>query len=311
MGFGPLGLPISRFVVHASSSNRAHSPEWYASQENSRRFYPHLLKIIWADVQTDDCLDLAAQMSFYIALSLFPFLLVIAAVIGWLPSTSLWHDFAQWITNYLPADSRKLVFSTILDLTHGYSGFFSLGLLGTIWAASAGVSSLIDSLNVTYGVKETRSFWKRRAIALTGTGLAAFFFIASFCILAFGHWAASLYLDLNGTHALRVPCEIARWLATLLLICLALDLMNYFLPNITRPWRWLTLGRLFVSLTLVGASIAFNFYLRYFANYPKLYGALAGFIALMIWIYIASLILLIGVEMDNALELRKKRGESA
>lgn len=298
--------------MDASSSNRAHSLRWYASQGNSRRFYTDLLKIIWADVQRDDCVDLAAQMSFYVVLSLFPFLLVIAAVIGWLPSTNLWHDFAQWITNYLPGDSRKLVFSTILDLTHGYSRFFSFGLLVTVWAASAGVSSLIDALNVTYGVKETRSFWRRHALALAGTGLAAVFFFVSFCALTFGHWAAaSLYLDLKGVHALQVPFEIARWLATLLLIGLALDLMNHFLPNVDRPWRWFTPGRLFVSVTLVGASIAFNFYLRYFANYPRLYGALAGFIVLMIWIYIASLILLIGVEMDNAIELLKKGGESA
>lgn len=287
--------------MDASSNSKAHSLGWYSSPENLRRFYPNLLKVLWTNVLNDDCLDLAAQMSFYVVLSLFPFLLVIAAVIGWLPSTSLWHDFAQWITNYLPGDSRKLVFSTILDLTHGYSGFFSLGLLGTIWAASAGVSSLIDSLNVTYGVKETRSFWRRRAVALGFTGLAAVFFIASFGALTLGHWAAtSLSLDIKGIHSLRVPFEVARWLATLLLICLALDLMNHFLPNVTRPWRWLTPGRLFVSLTLVGASITFNFYLRYFANYPRLYGALAGFIVLMIWIYIASLILLIGVEMDNA-----------
>lgn len=298
--------------MDASSSNKAHSLSWYSSRENSRQFYPNLLKIIWADVQTDDCLDLAAQMSFYVVLSLFPFLLVIAAVIGWLPSTNLWHNFAQWITNYLPGDSRKLVFSTILDLSHGYSGFFSLGLVGTVWAASAGVSSLIDSLNVTYKAKETRSFWRRRAIAFSGTSLAAIFFIASFCALTFGHWAAtSLSLDLKGIHSLRVPFEIARWLATLLLICLALDLMNHFLPNITRPWRWVTPGRLFVSLTWVGASIAFNFYVRYFANYPRLYGALAGFIVLMMWIYIASLILLIGVEMDNAMELLKGRREFA
>ena len=111
-------------------------------------------------------------------------------------------------------------------------------------------------------------------------------------------------------HLSRIPIEIARWLVTLLLMCLALDLMNQFLPNRDRPWRWITPGRLFVAIMFVLASFGFNVYLRYFANYPRVYGALAGFIVLMMWIYIASLILLVGAEIDNNLE-RLERGASA
>jgi membrane protein len=295
--------------MQVGSGNRTYSLALNASQETCR-FYAGLLKVIWVDVQADNCLDLAAQMSFYFVLSLFPFLLVIASVIGWLPSTNLWHEFAQWITQYLPRDTRELAFSTILGLTRGYSGFLSFGLFGTLWAASCGFSNLMGSLNIVYGVRETRGFWRRRAIAICATGLSAIFFIASFGLLTFGHWAM-LSLAIKWNSLLQILCDISRWLATLLLMCLALDLMNHFLPDITRRWRWLTPGRLFVALMFVAASIGFDFYLRYFANYPRVYGALAGFIILMVWIYIASLILLIGAETDNAMERLKERGESA
>ncbi len=299
-------------TVPPDPGNKSPSLTWVAPEYNSRRFLSDLLKMVWTDLQNDNCLDLAAQMSFYFVLSLFPFLLVIAAVIGWLPSTTLWHNFAQWVTNYFPSGARKIVFTAILDLTNGYGSFFSFGLLVTMWAASTGVVSLMDALNIAYEVKETRGFWRRRALALTATALAAIFFLASFGALAFGHWAVVAFsADVNLIHITHIPFEIARWLVTLLLMCLALDLMNHFLPNRDRPWRWVTPGRLFVALTFVIASIGFNLYVRYFANYPRLYGALAGFIILMMWIYIASLILLVGAEIDNALEHIKREGKFA
>lgn len=293
--------------MQVSVNNKAHPLSEGANRKTShqsRRFYFLLLQKIWAGMQTHNSIDLAAQMSFYFVLSLFPFLLVIAAIIGWLPSTSMWQNFAQWIVTYLPHDSRKLLFAEILDLTRGYSTALSFGLLGTLWAASSGFTTLIESLNIAYGVKETRGFWHRRAIAIVATSLAAIFFIASFGVLALGHSiAAKLSLDIGqASLSVKIPFEFARWLANLLLMCLALDLMNCFLPDFLRPrWRWITPGRLFVALTFVVASVRFNLYVRYFADYPRAYGALAGFMILMLWVYVGSLILLIGAEIDDSL----------
>jgi membrane protein len=278
---------------------------------NSRRAYSALLRTIWDDFESDNCLNIAAEMSFYFVLSLSPFLLVVAAMIGWLPSTDLWHNFAQWITSYLPSDSRKLVFSTVLDLTRGYSGFLSVGLVGTFWAASSGFTTLMEALNITYEVKETRGYWKRRAIALCATALSAVFFIASFGVLTMGHWAVSHLLDAESLRFLRVPLEVARWLVTLLLMCVALDLISHFLPNLDRRWRWLSPGQLFVAITFVITSMGFSLYVRYFADYPRVYGALAGFVVLMIWVYTGSVILLIGAETDHALERLSLHGGSA
>jgi membrane protein len=92
---------------------------------------------------------------------------------------------------------------------------------------------------------------------------------------------------------------------------LGLDLLNYFLPNIKRQWHWLTPGSIFVVLAMVVGSAVFNFYLRHFGDYPKFYGALAGFIILLTWVYIASLLLLIGAETDSIVENLKRRGADA
>jgi membrane protein len=298
------------------TSTRAPSLAWAPSKLRAGRvagrFFWRLLNRIWKGVIEDDCIDLAAQMSFYFSLSLFPFLIVIAAFVGWLPSTTLWHNLAQWITDYLPRDSRSLVFMTILNLTQGSTGFLSFGLIATFWTASSGFVSLMESLTVAYGAKETRGFWKKRLIAIVATVVGAAFFVMSFGLMTFGRWIASaISIHLENVLPFRVPWELGRWLASLLLMLLGLDLMNYFLPNVRRRWQWLTPGTVFVVLAMIAGSAVFNFYLRHFGDYPKFYGALAGFIILLTWIYIASLLLLIGAETDSIVENLKRRGADA
>ena len=122
--------------------------------------------MIWNDVLADNCIDLAAQMAYYFSLSFFPLMIVIAALIGLLPSTNIWHNLAQWIADYLPRDSRRVVFSTILELTEDSAGFLSFGLVTAIWTASSGFVSLMESLTVAYGARDTRGFWKKRVIAI-------------------------------------------------------------------------------------------------------------------------------------------------
>jgi membrane protein len=248
----------------------------------------------------DDCLDLSAQMSFYFVLSLFPFFLVVAAIIGWLPSTALWQAFMHWVIDYLPMDSRVLVLSTILSLTRNYSSYLSIGLVFTIWSASSGFMSLMESLSVAHGLRETRGYWRRRLIATCATIGTALFALASFAVLGVGH---RLGVDFAASQQwLAIPFEIGRWLATLVLAILALDLMNYFLPNWRRRWRWITPGTLFVAIAVSLATIGFDYYLEHFNGYPRLYGTLASFIILMVWIYIANLILLVGAEADTAID---------
>jgi membrane protein len=266
------------------------------------------IKTIFQGVYRDDCIDLAAQMSFYFSLSLLPFLVVIGAFVGMLPSTTLWHNLAEWITNYLPRGSRRMVFTAILELTQSSGTFFSVGLAATIWTASSGFVSLMESLTVAYGAKETRGFWKKRMIAIVATLLGALLFIGSFGLLAFGHWiGAVISAHVGNGVRLQVPWEVSRWLMSLLLMILGLDLVNYFLPDVKRSWHWISPGTLFVVLTMVAGSAGFNFYLYHFGDYPRFYGAMAAFIILVTWIYLASLILLIGAETDNTIECLQKR----
>ena len=258
---------------------------------------------IWEHIQEDDCFDLAAQMSFYFVLALFPFCLVLAVVVGWLPSTTLWRSFATWMVTYLPTDSRAVVLSVAVGLSNGSTGFLSLGVIGSVWSTSSGFVSLMEALSIAYGAKDSRSYFHKHAVAIAATVVAAIFLLAGFGITALGHWEfESKLIEMLAWDPPPVVWTIVRWAIVLIIMCLTIDLINYIMPNCKRPWHWITPGTAFVTMTTVVASFGLNLYVKHFSSYPRIYGTLAGFIVLMLWLYIASLILLIGAEADRELE---------
>jgi membrane protein len=272
---------------------------------------PSLLPRIWRRIQTDDCFDLAAQTSFYFSLSLLPFCLVLAVIVGWLPSTALWNAFTTWIVTYLPHDSQRLMFSTILGLAGYPTGSLPIGLIVALWSASAGFVSLMESLSIAYGARDSRTYWHKYASAICVTIVALVFILIGFGLMAFGRWGFEWS---SGQSAARLPrgaWEVGRWIINLVGIGLAVDFFNFVLPNSRRKWHWLTPGTAFVVLTLVGASGALNIYVQHFSSYPRIYGAIGGFLVLMLWIYIASLILLVGAVADHEIERLTGQGVAA
>lgn len=202
-----------------------------------------------------------------------------------------------------------MVFRTIIGLQTYHSQFFSFGLVATIWVASSGFVSLMESLSLAYGVKETRGFWHKRIMGLAATAVGAIFAIVSFALLTFGQELAMVLNPyLQKILPFAFPWQAARWIVTLLLMIFGLDLVNYFLPNVRNRWRWLTPGTVFVIAGMVSAISAFGYYVSHFANYPRYYGAMAGFVILVTVIYITSLVLLIGAEIDSVRDnLRSQR----
>jgi membrane protein len=261
----------------------------------------------------DDIVDLAAQVSFYFVLSLVPFLIVLAAIVGWLPSTTLWQSFAQWITDYFPNRSRQAVFATILDLTRGYTGYLSFGLLVSVWSASSGFMSLMEALSIACCGRDTRSYWKRRAIATVTTLIASLFCLVAFGLWTLGHWATrEIYSQLKFVGTIHFRWSVvAWWVGTVFLMFVALALINHFLPDVKRPWRWFTIGNIFSVMGILLASVGFNLFLLYSPTVPQVYTVLAGFVILMTWIYVAIIIVLVGTELDMAITLLNKRKANA
>src|SRR5215472_6616104 len=267
-----------------------------------------LAQRVWKEIEVHNLPGLAAQTSYYFVLAFFPFLIFLAALVGSLPFTGLWDETLTWITVNFPRESQKLILDTVSSLTHNRGSFLSIGLLGTVWAASAGFMNLMCSLNAAYDVKETRSFYRRVGLAFTMLCVLTFLFLGSFGLLTVGDWLGSRLADRGMGLLLIILWYVGRWTVALLILAVAIAILDHALPNRKRPWSCFTPGALFFMLAWVPATLGFNLYVRHFASYSRTYGALGAFVILMVWTYITSLIALIGAEINR--ELHKMRAEA-
>lgn len=260
------------------------------------------LRRVWKAALADACEDLAAQMSYFFIVALFPFLVVLGAIVGYLPFTGAWPHVLNWITQDFPDAVQPYIFRTVTSLTHEWGGLLSFGLVSSIWIATRAVISLMDGLNKAYNARETRSFLRRRLLACGVMLVFVMTFLTAFGLLAFGglvgHWLGSrsepgiVFISL---------WHVLRWVIPLVLLNLAVGFANYILPNTKRPWRWVTPGSLFVTAVWFPSTLGFNAFVRHFTT-QSAYGAVGTFFILMFWIYITSYILLVAAEMDSELE---------
>ena len=259
-------------------------------------------------MDTDNVTGLAAQVSYYFALALFPFLILVAAVVGTLPFTHSWQSILTWITLSLPGDIRDVVFTTLGNLTQGHRSFLSAGLLGTTWAASGGLMSLASALNAVYHIRETRAYWHRLALCVFLLFALALLVLVSFVLVTVGdridRWLAVYGLP-DSPMLLLIP--LMRWMLSIILIVLGINLMDYLLPNMRRPWRWIRPGMGVMVVGWLLASLGFNWYVRHVASYNRTYGVLGGFVVLMVWMYIGILIALTGGAIDAELQELRRR----
>ena len=265
-----------------------------------------LAKRVWREIDTDNVPGLAAQASYYFVLGLFPFLILLAALVGSLPFTGLWDGVLTWITHNLPPGSRHLVLETVNSLMSSRHRFLSICILGTAWAVCTGLMNLMYSLNIVYGVQETRSFWKRLGLAFVMLFVLTFLFVGSFGLLSAGDWLGVWLVNrASPSFPVIMLWLVGRWVLSLVLLAVAVAVIEHALPSLRRPWRCFTPGTLFVVLVWTPVTLGFNFYIRHFASYNRTYGALGAFVILMLWMYITSFILLVGAEINS--ELRKVR----
>jgi membrane protein len=261
------------------------------------------LSSLFARLDADDVVGLSAQVSYYFSLALFPFLIFLAALVGVLPFTHAWDGILAWITHYLPPEVQTIAFDAVASLTQSRRQFLSLGLVGSIWAASGGLTTLMSALNAAYQVTETRSYWKR-----IGLAVLLLFVLATLLIATFGFLSAGHALDIFVAHTVgpntvfALLARLLRWLVSVLLSILCIAILDHFLPDHGRPWAWITPGTTIVLASWVLSTLGFDYYVTHIATYHKTYGVLGGFVVLMVWIYILALIALVGAEINSELD---------
>jgi len=256
-------------------------------------------------------LAIAAGLSYYFLLSLFPALIFAAGVLPYMPIPDLFNRILDIMSRVAPQDSMAMVRKIVSGIvSHRHGGLLSVGMLGMLWSAAGGFTAVMEGLNIAYEVPEKRSWWKTRLLALGLTTLIGALVVVSLGVMIvgpeFGAWL-SARLDLSMVFAAVWP--ILRWAVAIVFIVLAVELVYFLAPNVKQRFKNTLPGALLAVVGWIAASYLLGFYFRHFANYNKTYGALGAVIALMLWFYVSGIALLFGAEINSG--FLKARGKDA
>jgi membrane protein len=279
--------------------------------------WPELLKRTAREVLADNCLGLAAQLAYYFFLALFPALLFITAIISFIPVVGLLEAITGMLARVAPNEVLSIVTDQILKIAHERNGgLLTIGMLGTIWSTSSGVTAIIDTLNQAYDIQEGRAWWKVRLIALGLTVALALFIVVSFALVLVGPTLAEkVAVWLHMGPAFAWTWKILQWPVVFGLVAFAIAMIYYYAPDAEQEWIWITPGSIFATALWLLISIGFKFYVSNFTSYNATYGTIGGVIVLMLWFYVSALAVLVGAELNAEIEhaspYGKEPGEKA
>ena len=256
--------------------------------------------------QKDNLTDWAAALTYYGILSIFPALIVLVSVLGLIgePAT---QPLIDNLGEVAPGPAQEIFTSAIENLqgSQGAAGvFFVIGILGAIWAASGYVAAFIRASNAIYAMEEGRPIWKTLPLRVGLTVLLmALTAISAVAVTVTGGLAKEVGNLLGLGDTAVTVWGIAKWPVLLMLVSFMFAVLYWAAPNVKQPgFRWISPGGLLAVIGWVIASAAFAFYVANFGSYNKTYGALAGPIVFLVWLWISNIMILLGAEFNAELE---------
>ena len=255
----------------------------------------------------DECTDLAAALTYYSVLSIFPALLALVSVLGLVNQADKAVDTVLDVLRPLvDPTTLKYVEPVVTELADSTGAGFAviLGLAGALWSASGYVGAFSRAMNRIYEIREGRPFWKLRPIMLLITFLAVLLSATALLILVLsGPVATSIGETIGLGSAVVTAWGFAKWPVLLLVMVLVVALLYYATPNVKQPkFRWISVGATVAIGVWLVASLLFAVYVGNFSNYNKTYGSLGGVIVGLLWLWITNLALLLGAEIDSEME---------
>ncbi|EJL99252.1 putative membrane protein [Pseudomonas sp. GM102] len=263
----------------------------------------------------DEMSTYASALAYQMLFSLFPFILFLIALIGFLHLP----DFFSWLRLQselvLPPQALEQVNPVIDQLQQSKGGLLSVGIVIALWTASAGVRLMMSAMNAAYDVVERRPIWKRFPLSIFYTiGIAGMLLIAA-ALMVLGPQVMSWIAAQVGLEDFIVTVwTIVRWPVVVILLMMAVALIYYVMPDVKQEFRFITPGAVLSVVVWIIASLGFGLYVKTFANYNAMYGSIGAIIVLLLYFYISAAVLLLGAEMNAVIEHmsseNKKHGEN-
>ena len=248
--------------------------------------------------------DSAAQLAYYLLLSVFPFLFFLVTLLAFLPVSGAVDELMARMGQVMPKQALELVRGHFNQLIHTQRPhLLTVGLVAAVWSASRGVDSIRKGLNLAYDVKESRSWWRVNADAIGCTILGTVLVLLAVAMVALGGQAGEWIADkLNLEKTYAILWSLARWPLTACIVMFAAALAYYLLPDVEQEFKFITPGSVVGTILWIIATWLFTTYVENFGNYNATYGSIGGVIVLMTWLYISGLIFLVGGEVNAVIE---------
>jgi membrane protein len=274
----------------------------------SKRSWGYIFKRTLNEFSADKCTDLAAGMTYYAVLSIFPGLLAVVSILGVFgqgeATTRTIIDLLEQLG--APPDALSLIEGPINQMTTATGAGLALvvGIIGAIWTASGFVRAFGRAMNLMYDVDEGRPFWKLYPVMLGVTLVLVTVVVIMMLLLILSGGFAQALGDMIGLgETALMVWNIVRWPILVLLVVFMIAVLYYATPNIKQPkFRWLSIGAIVAIVVMALATAGFGFYVANFGNYNATYGAIGGVIVLLLWIWIMNVVLLFGGELDAEIE---------
>ena len=258
----------------------------------------------------DEMSTYASALAYQMLFSLFPFLLFLIALIGFLHLP----DFFTWLRLQselvLPPQALEQVNPVIDQLQQSKGGLLSVGIVIALWTASAGVRLMMSAMNAAYDVVEGRPVWKRIPLSVLYTVGIAGMLLAAAALMVLGpqvmEWIAS---QVGMQEFIVTLWTILRWPAIIILMMVAVALIYYVMPDVEQEFRFITPGSVLAVVVWIIASLGLGYYVKTFADYNAMYGSIGAIIVLLLYFYISAAVLLLGAEMNAVIEHMSAEGK--
>jgi membrane protein len=266
--------------------------------------WKQILKRAWAENKADNMPIIAGGVAFFGFLSIFPALIAMISIYGLVASPETVTGQVEDLSAQLPQEASQLIEDQLTAITDNSGSALTWGLvvaiLAALWSASGGVGNIITAINLAYDEVETRTFVKLKGTALLLTLGAIVFVLITFGLVAVVPVVLdALPLGIVGT----ILAQVLRWVLLLAVFAGALAVLYRVAPDRDNAkLRWVSLGSVAVTVVWALVSLGFSFYVDNFGSYDKTYGAIAGVIVLMLWLYLTCYLVLLGAEINSEAE---------
>ncbi|HVS91454.1 MAG TPA: YihY/virulence factor BrkB family protein [Mucilaginibacter sp.] len=251
----------------------------------------------------------ASSLSYNFMLALFPATIFLFTLIPYIPIRHFQDNLLTIMSQIMPADAFSAFHDTIIEIVKKKSvGLFSFGFLTTLFFATNGVSSLMQAFNKSSLQPETRGYFRRRWVALVLTVVISLSLLVAVAIMIGGDKLLT-FLKLHiasRAHAWYTVIALSRWAIVIIIFFTTVSLLYRYGPAHKQRWKFLSPGSILATLLAVLISLGFTYYIDNFSSYNKVYGSIGTLIVVMIWLYLNSLIILIGFELNASIELSKR-----